>query len=275
MNRRPPFAVAPLALLVTMSFAADKAADPVPLIHIHAHNDYEHVHPLFDALACGICSVEADIHLVDGKLLVAHSRSQVNPDRTLQSLYLDPLRKRIIENGGRVYHGGPTVVLLIDFKSDPKAMYPVLRDVLRQYADILTTWENETEKQGAIKAILTGDHPAESVLAAEKIRYAAIDGQLPDLETNPPAALVPWISSEWGKTFHWRGKGVFPADDQRRLRQFVEKAHAQHRQLRFWGAPDDETTWAAMRDAGVDLINTDLLPEAQQFLLRRHDTAQD
>ena len=35
-------------------------------------------HPLFDALEQGFCSVEADIHLVDGKLLVAHDLKDVD-----------------------------------------------------------------------------------------------------------------------------------------------------------------------------------------------------
>src|SRR5438128_1656766 len=35
------------------------AAEPTPLLHAHAHNDYEHTHPLFDALEQGFCSVEA------------------------------------------------------------------------------------------------------------------------------------------------------------------------------------------------------------------------
>jgi len=96
------------------------AADVTPLGNVHAHNDYEHPRPLFDAMDCGICSFEADIHLVGGKLLVAHSRAAVKPDRTLQSLYLDPMKKRISENGGRLYRNGPPVWLLIDFKGDPK-----------------------------------------------------------------------------------------------------------------------------------------------------------
>src|SRR5437660_12585606 len=83
------------------------AAEPTPLIHTHAHNDYEHKRPLFDALEHGFCSVEADIYLVDGQLLVAHNRSQVKPERTLQALYLDPLRELVKKNGGRVYPGGP------------------------------------------------------------------------------------------------------------------------------------------------------------------------
>src|ERR1700686_2617314 len=74
------------------SASAQEPARVVPLRHAHAHNDYEHKRPLFDALDCGFCSVEADIWLVDGKLLVAHDRNQVKPERTLQALYLDPLR---------------------------------------------------------------------------------------------------------------------------------------------------------------------------------------
>src|SRR5262249_51413181 len=74
---------------------------PKPLVRVHAHNDYEHKRPLFDALEHGFCSVEADIYLVDGQLLVAHQRNQVKSERTLQKLYLEPLRERVSKNGGR------------------------------------------------------------------------------------------------------------------------------------------------------------------------------
>src|SRR5947208_14209481 len=88
------------------------ASEPTPLIHAHAHNDYEHKRPLLDALDHGFCSVEADIFLVDGKLLVAHEIGQTKPERTLQALYLDPLRERVKANGGRVVKDGPEVTLL-------------------------------------------------------------------------------------------------------------------------------------------------------------------
>src|SRR3954470_14608888 len=97
---------------VALLLALSTQAQVVPLTRVHAHNDYEHKRPLFDALDHGFCSVEADIYLVNGQLLVAHDRSQVKPDRTLQSLYLDPLRERVRRNGGRVYHQGPEVTLL-------------------------------------------------------------------------------------------------------------------------------------------------------------------
>jgi len=65
-----------------------------PLAQAHAHNDYEHDRPLFDALSHGFTSVEADIYLVDGQLLVAHDPEDLDPARTLRSLYLEPLRER-------------------------------------------------------------------------------------------------------------------------------------------------------------------------------------
>ncbi|MEI6356987.1 MAG: hypothetical protein WCP53_07785, partial [Verrucomicrobiota bacterium] len=82
---------------------AASAAPPLP--RAHAHNDYAHQRPLLDALDNGFCSVEADIYLVDGQLLVAHDRKDLKPGRTLQALYLDPLRERVRANGGHVHPG--------------------------------------------------------------------------------------------------------------------------------------------------------------------------
>src|SRR2546421_3613490 len=107
-SRNFPITLFVFALLASFVFAADAPnSSPVPLIHCHAHNDYEHPHPFFDAATCGFCSFEADINLVDGKLLVAHSRAAVRPERTLESLYLDPMKKQIESNGGRLYRNGP------------------------------------------------------------------------------------------------------------------------------------------------------------------------
>ncbi len=107
------------------AFAAENAA-VTPLAQAHAHNDYEHDRPLLDALDHGFSSVEADIYLVDGALLVAHNRRDVKPERTLQRLYLDPLRERVQANGGSVYPGGKPFFLLIDIKTDGEAAYAVL-----------------------------------------------------------------------------------------------------------------------------------------------------
>jgi len=43
------------------------------LVHGHAHNDYEHPHPLLDALSQGFYSVEADVYYDGGRFKVAHN----------------------------------------------------------------------------------------------------------------------------------------------------------------------------------------------------------
>lgn len=238
---------------------------PKPLTRAHAHNDYEHPRPLLDALAEGFCSVEADIFLVDGQLLVAHNRKDVKPERTLQALYLDPLRERVKRNGGRVFPKGPEFSLLIDLKTDWPTTYPALRAVLTNYADMLTTFRNGVTQTNAITVIISGNRSKE-MFAREAVRFAAYDGLLADLESEAPRELIPWISASWSSTFRWRGSGEFPEAEAARLNEIVAKAHAQGRRVRFWGAPDQRNFWQAMRTAGVDLINTDNLAGLAEFL---------
>jgi hypothetical protein len=253
-------------LLAFLCVGALVRAEPVPLTRVHAHNDYEHKRPLFDALDHGFCSVEADIYLVDAQLLVAHDRSQVRPERTLQALYLDPLRERVKKNGGRVYSNGPEVTLLIDLKTDWKQIYPVLRGVLKQYADMLVTFHDGTMETNAIIAIITGNRSKE-MFQGESVRYAALDGELEDLGSGYKADFIPWISGNWSRSFHWRGTGTMPEDEKKKLKEIVSRAHEQGRKVRFWGSPDQPVFWRELLDDEVDLINTDDLAGAQKFLM--------
>jgi hypothetical protein len=254
-----------LCALTTVRMLA--AGSPTPLIAAHAHNDYEHKRPLVDALEHGFCSFEADIHLVNGQLLVAHDRSGTKTNRTLQSLYLEPLRQRIKKNGGRVYAAGPECTLLIDLKTDWHSIYPALRNVLEQYADVLSRFENGKQVTNAITAIITGNRSIE-MFAGEKIRYASYDGQLGDLESNASADLIPWISGNWTVSFRWRGRGNLAEAERLKLKEIVAKAHAKGRRVRFWGGPDDPILWRELLNDGVDLINTDDLDGLRKFLLQ-------
>ena len=258
-----------LAALVLLTVSAiGCGAEPVPLVHAHAHNDYEHKRPFFDALDRGFCSVEADVHLVDGQLLVAHNRFQVKRGATLQALYLDPLSQRVQKNGGHVYAGGPEFTLLVEFKGDWRTSYPVLRGILKQYAGMLTTFCSGATQTNAIRVIITGNR-AKDMFTGESIRLAGLDGDLADLDSRFPPDLVPWISSNWRQSFKWRGSGELPEGEKAKLKAIVAKAHQQGRRVRFWGAPDQPMFWGEMLANGVDLINTDDLEGAQKFLLKQ------
>jgi glycerophosphoryl diester phosphodiesterase len=236
-----------------------------PLIRAHAHNDYEHARPLLDALADGFCSVEADVWLVEGQLLVAHDRKDVKPERTLQSLYLEPLHERIRANDGRVFWDVPTVTLMIDVKSDAATTYAVLRGVLAKYRDALTEFTGTNTTTRALTVILSGNRPFKLV-ATEPVRHVALDGRLADLDTKVSPHLFPLISDNWQQKFRWRGQGLFPEDERIKLQQFVKRAHEQGCRLRFWGVPDEPAGWQELKSAGVDVIGTDDLSGLAKFL---------
>ncbi len=244
-----------------------------PLSQAHAHNDYRHRHPLFDALDHGFCSVEADIFVVGNELLVAHDRADLEPARTLRALYLDPLMARVKANGGRVYRDGPQFTLLIDFKSKGEPTYRVLRDVLADYRDMLFQEVGGRRQPGAVSIVISGNRPME-MIAADEQRLCGIDGRLSDLETGMPADLMPLISDHWGNNFRWRGEGEMSSTEQQKLRSIVQQAHAAGRRVRFWATPESEKLWEQLVAAGVDHINTDQLGRLQTFLRRRIAPAQ-
>lgn len=241
----------------------DAAVTPVP--RAHAHNDYEHPRPLFDALANGFRSVEADIWLTKDGLLVAHTPFGLKAGRTLQALYLDPLRARVKATGGAVFKDGPPFYLLIDVKTDAKETGAALAKVLADYADILTTTRAGKTERKAVTVVVSGNCDR-AALTGAAVRHAAIDGRPPDLDGDAPADLIPWVSASWSSQFKWDGKGDMPAAERDRLREFVRKAHAKGRMVRFWGTPKTPALWREFVAADVDLINTDKLADLRAFL---------
>ncbi len=255
-------------------FAATKA---VPLTHGHSHNDYEQRRPLADALSRGYTSIEVDVVLIRGRLLVGHNVFQARAGgATLRSLYLDPLADWVERNGGRVFSkGGPALTLLVDVKSEARETWRALEGTLATYKDMLTRFTPDGVEPGAVTVVVSGNR-APDLVAAETERYTALDGRIEDLAAAEPAdaGLIPLISEDWGAVFRWNGTGAMPAGEADKLRSLVQVAHEQGRRIRFYDTPDRtvavrENVWRAELDAGVDLLNVDDLAAGQRFLLNR------
>ena len=238
-----------------------------PLDRAHAHNDYVHVRPLLDALDHGFGSVEADVYLVDGALLVAHARDSVRADRTLESLYLAPLRAWIGARGGSVYADRPPLTLLIDVKSNADSTWVALEPLLRRYDDVISSWHDDSMTARPVIAVISGERPLVT-LPAQRDRWAGLDGRLADLAAVhvPPAVAMPLVSDDWKKFTNWRGRGAPPSSLRRRLALTVARAHAQGRRMRFWNTPDLPVVWRLLVQSGVDLIGADDLDALRQFL---------
>jgi alkaline phosphatase len=87
----------------------------------HSHNDYEQAIPFYAAWKAGFGSIEADIFLKNGKLIVAHDTVELKKGRTLDSMYLQPLQSAITANNGSVYADPQQeLILLVDVKTAAK-----------------------------------------------------------------------------------------------------------------------------------------------------------
>ncbi|MFD5130153.1 phosphatidylinositol-specific phospholipase C/glycerophosphodiester phosphodiesterase family protein [Streptomyces olindensis] len=261
-----------VALPAADALAGERRHGPRPLWRAHAHNDYEHPRPLFDALDHRFGSVEADIYLVGDQLLVAHDPEDLDPARTLESLYLDPLAARVRANRGSVYRGyRGSLQLLIDIKTEGSSTYLELDRHLRRYRHLFTTYAHGRVHRGPVTAVISGDRAARAPMEAQSVRRAFYDGRLADLGGQAPASFIPLISDNWTLNFTWRGVGAFPDAERQKLRGIIATAHQRGQRVRFWATPDlagpaRDALWSELLGADVDHLNTDDLAGLEAFL---------
>ncbi|MEU6668524.1 phosphatidylinositol-specific phospholipase C/glycerophosphodiester phosphodiesterase family protein [Streptomyces sp. NPDC046727] len=261
-----------VALPASRALAGERGRPPRPLWHAHAHNDYAHPRPLSDALDHRFGSVEADIFLVGDQLLIGHESSDLDPSRTLESLYLEPLAARVEANHGSVYRGrrGP-LQLLVDIKTEGSSTYRELDRHLRRYPHLFTRYAHGRVHPGPVTAVISGDRAARTPMEAQEERRAFYDGRLSDLGGSAPASFISLISDNWTQNFTWAGEGTFPDAERQKLRSITGAAHARGQQVRFWATPDTagparDALWTELLAAGVDYLNTDDLAGLEAFL---------
>lgn len=146
-------------------------------VAVHSHNDYWRPRPLFSALAAGCSSVEADVWVTeDGKdLLVGHHPWKLSKDKTLRSMYIDPMRQildkfnpsnrtanmTLAQRANGIFQTDPdtTLVLLIDVKSKANQTWPLVMQQLEPLRErgYLTRIENGTVIPGAITLVGSGN----------------------------------------------------------------------------------------------------------------------
>ncbi len=228
-----------------------------PILGTHSHNDYLRSRPLLDALDSGFTSVEVDVFLVDGKLLVGHDRKDLKPERTIESLYLDPLAARVKKGDGWVYPSSQRLWVLVDIKQDGPAVYSAFKKILGSYPAL----------QKGVRFVISGDRPIGDIVK-DAGRFAALDGRWSDLDKGYSKDLMPWVSESWNDHVKWLGLGPLPVDMKEHLEAMVRQVHSDGRLLRFWGAPDSEAIWDTQKKAGVDWLNTDRPAELRKWLLR-------
>lgn len=258
---------------VTQSPAESPATDSPSekrLTRGHAHNDYLHERPLLEALELGFASIEADIFLREGQLLIGHTQADLRPERTLEGMYLAPLAERLGKQNGSGPASDRPLILLIDIKTEAGSTWESLHPLLLKYREILSETVDGKFQPRAVTVIISGNRATEKILATRP-RLAGVDGRLSDLESSLRPDEMPLLSDAWAKHFQWRGRGPMPDAEAKKLRDLVARAHSTGRMVRFWATPETAPLWRELQTAEVDLIGTDQLERVAEFLRQSAD----
>jgi len=238
------------------------------LENAYAHNDYWHKRPVFDALDNGFTYLEADIYLRKGQLVVAHFLPSLQPSRTIDKLYLDPLKSFFENDTLGTTH--PPITLMIDIKSSPEKSYRSLALLLQNYKPLLSYYENGTLYKRAITVVITGRKPVWTI-AHQDCRYVFIDENLIQMAKEKNSAdLCPIASCHYNKIVGRNGRETISKKEKDALCKYVQIAHQNGKKVRLWASPENAGVWKELLNCGVDLINTDNLVELKTFLLNRY-----
>lgn len=183
-------------------YPTDATRDVLP-IPCHSHNDYWRRIPLYDAIHWGCTGVEADVWLFDSELYVGHSLASLTRNRTFKNLYVNPLVDLLDEmnpsnefanvSGRGVFDVDPqqTLVLLVDFKTNGRDLFPVVSDHLQALRDkdYLSFWDGDKLHSRAITVVGTGNTPFDMVVNNTQHRDIFFDAPLDKLWEPPRHAI--------------------------------------------------------------------------------------
>ncbi|THV50897.1 hypothetical protein BGAL_0131g00020 [Botrytis galanthina] len=262
-------------------------------IACHSHNDYWRTVPLFEALAAGCTSVEADIYLPtksgNDDLLVGHSSWSLTQDRTLQSLYIEPLFTILesINNGSThsdgndwsgIFQSSPntTVTLFLDFKSDGSDLWPYVNRQLEKLRakNWLTYWNNSSGITWApIIVVASGNAPFDLLISNTTYRDIFFDAPLNDIEnslyndTNSYYASAS-MSKAIGRLWLWK----LSSTQLDKISEQVSAANGKDLKARYWDTPSWPTTLrdyvsGILIERGVGVLNVDVFSSTFYFPL--------
>lgn len=246
----------PFVLLTCITFAS------FAQIKVHSHNDYLQKRPLMEAYEAKADQIEADVFLVGDSLIVAHSKKEINPDHTLNQLYLNPIASLFKQYKNKVSKDKKyTFSLMIDVKENWNAVYPVLKREIEKYGDVF----NRAKNKYAIQIVISGNRPADSTFYTFP-KWLFFDG-LPNINyAKKDLKRVTMISNNFASYSKWKGSGDISETDKQKLEKIVVQAQQLKKPMRFWGAPDTENSWVTQLSIGSTIINTDKVEQVKYFL---------
>ncbi len=246
-----------LLLMITIKQVYAQPVSYTPA-NLHSHNDYEKPKPFFEAFENGFGSIEVDVFLKDGKILVAHNVADIDTARSLKKMYLQPLELAIQQNNGSLFaDSSQTLILLIDIKSPARPALDSIAALLSKFPALINN--------SRLLITISGNRPPD-IEWQQFPSFIHFDGLFGVKYSQDQLRKVPLISDNFRNYTNWNGKGIIPAIERKKIDSVILVAHQQGKKVRFWNAPDIPNAWYQFMNMGADLINTDQPATAAKFM---------
>lgn len=224
---------------------------------LHSHNDYLRDVPFWEAFGAGAASIEVDVILQNGELMVAHELASIRKEHTLTSLYLEPILKArelgMIEKFD--------FSLLIDCKTEAYSTLDQIIEDADKFEKMLFSSQNPT----GLKLIISGNRPKTEDYKNYP-EWIFFDFQNKVLTSDLPWGKIGMVSLSFRQFSVWNGKGRIVESEKTRLEEFISLVQSFKKPVRFWATPDSKSAWKAFYEMGIDYINTDNPALAQIYL---------
>ncbi|KAJ9610281.1 Altered inheritance of mitochondria protein 6 [Cladophialophora chaetospira] len=172
----------------------------------HSHDDFFRHEPLYQAIRAGCTSVEADVWHAYDELYVAHTAAGIRQNRTLKSLYLDPIQDILNQqnrvpdfaeplesevNGVFLADPRQSLVLLVEFKNDPEKTWHRLAADIAPFreSNYLTYFNGNAVVPGPLTIVASGSAPFNYVVSSTTYRDIFYDSPLDILSSLSPRPL--------------------------------------------------------------------------------------
>lgn len=231
-------------------------------LNAHSHNDYENTTPFNLAYDNHFGSIEADIWAVNGELFVSHNEKDINPSRTLDSLYIQPIVRIFRQNRGKAWKDNPgTFQLMIDLKTPVEPTLSLLIQKLFKYPDIF----NPRINKNAVRIVITGNRPGPANFKNYPT-FVFFDGNVTLDYGKKQLKRIALYSENFRNYSAWNGEGEINEKEKARLETIIDSVHSVKRKIRFWNTPDNAEAWSLFIEMGIDFINTDHIVTLSGFL---------
>ncbi|KAJ5912789.1 hypothetical protein N7504_001672 [Penicillium tannophilum] len=271
-------------------YPTDITRDLLP-IPVHSHNDYWRQEPFWTGLSKGCTSTEADIWLYNDTLYVGHDQSALTKERTLESLYINPILDVLgRQNPESPFVTGPTkngvwdttpdqtLYFFIDVKTSGPETFKAALQALKPLREkgYLSKVEGGKITYGPVTIIGTGETPLDMVTSVSDRdyffdaplanlndpKYATVDGTISPIASTDFAAAVGKVTADTDP--------VLTDTQLKALREQITTANERGIGARYWNTPafpirTRNLVWRTLLREGVTLLNADDLDAVASY----------